>query len=93
VLYVTERCVFSLSAEGMELIEIAPGVDLEKDILARMDFKPVMRQRPRLMDARIFRPEPMGLRCQVPDDYKVYDETTQGAGHAIVASHGSVVLH
>ena len=62
VLYVTERCVFSLSAEGMELIEIAPGVDLEKDILAQMDFKPVMRQRPRLMDARIFRPEPMGLR-------------------------------
>ncbi len=62
MLYVTERCVFSLSAEGMELIEIAPGVDLEKDILARMDFKPVMRQRPRLMDARIFRPEPMGLR-------------------------------
>jgi propionate CoA-transferase len=42
VLYVTERCVFRLCAEGLELIEIAPGVDLQKDILDRMDFVPVM---------------------------------------------------
>lgn len=62
VLYVTERCVFRLCAEGLELIEIAPGVDLETDILAQMDFVPVMHQAPRLMDARIFRDEPMGLR-------------------------------
>ena len=62
VLYVTERCVFRLTEDGMELIEIAPGVDLEKDILAQMDFRPVMKQPPHLMDPRIFRPEPMGLR-------------------------------
>ena len=62
VLYVTERCVFSLTPEGLELIEIAPGVDLERDILAHMDFTPVMKTPPRLMDERIFRPEPMGLR-------------------------------
>ena len=62
VLYVTERCVFQLSRSGMALIEIAPGVDLQKDILAQMDFTPVIKQPPRLMDARIFRPEPMGLR-------------------------------
>lgn len=62
VLYITERCVFSLSEEGLELIEIAPGVDLAKDILAQMDFAPIMRQPPRLMDGRIFLPEPMGLR-------------------------------
>ncbi|HAG74661.1 MAG TPA: acyl CoA:acetate/3-ketoacid CoA transferase, partial [Thauera sp.] len=47
VLYVTERCVFRLCAEGLELIEIAPGVDLETDILAQMDFVPVMHQAPR----------------------------------------------
>jgi propionate CoA-transferase len=62
VLYVTERCVFRLTPEGLELIEIAPGIDLDKDILARMDFAPVIRDTPRLMDERIFRPEPIGLR-------------------------------
>ena len=62
VLYITERCVFSLYEEGLELIEIAPGVDLAKDILANMDFVPLMRRPPRLMDGRIFQAEPMGLR-------------------------------
>jgi propionate CoA-transferase len=62
VLYVTERCVFRLRPEGLELMEIAPGLDLERDILAQMDFQPVIQQPPSLMDARIFRPEPMGLR-------------------------------
>lgn len=61
VLYVTERCVFALSAEGLELIEIAPGIDLERDILSQMAFRPIVRN-PVLMDARIFRPEPMGLK-------------------------------
>ncbi len=62
VLFITERCVFQLTRDGMELIEIAPGVDLYKDILDQMDFQPVMKQPPRLMDARIFQNEPMGLR-------------------------------
>jgi propionate CoA-transferase len=62
VLYVTERCVFRLTPAGIELTEIAPGVDLERDILARMAFAPVIREAPRLMDERIFRPEPIGLR-------------------------------
>jgi len=62
VLYVTERCVFRLTTEGMELIEIAPGVDLEKDILANMDFKPIMSAPPALMDSRIFIDEIMGLK-------------------------------
>ncbi len=61
VLYVTERCVFRLGEEGLELTEIAPGIDLERDILAHMDFTPVIRAAPRIMDPRIFRPEPMGL--------------------------------
>ena len=62
VLYITERCVFSLTAEGLELIEIAPGIDLRKDILDLMDFAPIIRTTPRRMDGRIFREEPMGLK-------------------------------
>ena len=62
VLYITERCVFELKEKGMELIEIAPGIDLEKDVLAFMDFEPIINSSPRIMDERIFRHEPMGLR-------------------------------
>jgi propionate CoA-transferase len=62
VLYVTERCVFALTDAGMELVEIAPGVDLEKDILSHMNFRPIFEGTPRLMDTRIFQAEPMGLK-------------------------------
>jgi len=65
VLYITERSVFRLCSEGLELIEIAPGVDLQHDILDRMDFVPVMHSAPALMDPRIFRDEPMKLRAQM----------------------------
>ncbi|MBN1910205.1 MAG: hypothetical protein JW818_10730 [Pirellulales bacterium] len=44
VLYVTERAVFRLADDGLELIELAPGVDLERDILAQMAFRPIMRE-------------------------------------------------
>jgi len=60
VLYVTERAVFKLTREGVTLIEIAPGIDLEKDILQQMDFKPIIGD-VKLMDERIFRPEKMGI--------------------------------
>src|ERR1700730_16037275 len=62
VLYITERCVFALGPDGLELTEIAPGIELERDILAQMDFKPIVRETPDVMDSRIFREEPMGLR-------------------------------
>ena len=62
VLYITERCVFALNDRGMELVEIAPGIDMEKDILALMDFQPLVTSSPAMMDGRIFRPEPMGLK-------------------------------
>lgn len=62
VLVVTERAVFYLTEQGLELREIAPGVDLEKDILAHMEFKPVIAADLKEMDKRIFRTEPMGLR-------------------------------
>ena len=62
VLYITERCVFRLSPGGLELVEIAPGVDLERDILAKMGFVPLVSPRLSLMDSRIFAEAPMGLR-------------------------------
>ncbi len=62
VLYITERCVFSLCEEGLELIEVAPGIDLETQILPLMEFKPIMRKPPKIMDPRIFRMPPMGLK-------------------------------
>ena len=62
VLYVTERCVFALTREGLELVEVAPGIDIEREILARMDFRPIIRRDPAIMDRRIFSDGPMGLR-------------------------------
>jgi propionate CoA-transferase len=62
VLYVTERCVFQLTPDGLELIEIAPGVDLDKDVLAHVGFEPIILGEPKLMDARIFAAERMGLK-------------------------------
>ncbi len=60
VLYITERAVFELTEEGMVLKEIAPGVDLEKDILEQMDFKPIVRD-VKWMDERVFKEEKMGI--------------------------------
>jgi propionate CoA-transferase len=78
VLYVTERCVFRLVPEGLELIEVAPGIEIERDILARMEFEPIVRGQPALMDDAIFREEPMNLRerlIAVPLEHRfAYDE-------------------
>ncbi len=65
ILYVTERCVFALRPDGLELIEIAPGLEVDKDILPFMDFRPIIRRPPRLMDERIFRDEPMGIKDDI----------------------------
>jgi propionate CoA-transferase len=60
--YVTERAVFRRNEAGrLELIEIAPGVDLDRDILAQMQFRPDVSPALKTMDHRIFRPEVMGL--------------------------------
>jgi propionate CoA-transferase len=59
--YITERAVFRLTADGLELIEIAPGIDLERDVLALMSFRPQISSQLRLMDERIFVERPMGL--------------------------------
>lgn len=62
VLYITERGVFRLTGQGMELIEIAPGVDLEADILAQMDFKPLISPDLKEMDSFLFEENWGGLR-------------------------------
>lgn len=62
VYYVTERCVFHLTENGMELLEVAPGIDVEKDIVAQMDFEPIISQPPKLMERRIFLEAPLDLR-------------------------------
>lgn len=66
VYYVTERCVFRLEEGGLRLLEVAPGVDLERDILARLPFTPRV-DAPRVMDPRLFHAAPLGLREQMID--------------------------
>lgn len=61
-LYVTERCVFQLTDGGLEVIEIASGIDLDRDVLAHMAFVPAVSPSLRHMDQRIFDLAPMGLR-------------------------------
>ncbi len=64
ILYITERCVFKLTAQGLELMEIAPGIDLEKDILAHMGFKPIISANLKTMDERIFQETKMNLEIK-----------------------------
>ena len=65
ITYVTERAVFTLTDDGLTLVEIAPGVDLQRDLLAHMAFKPHIAPDLRLMDSRLFRDEPMSLAHQI----------------------------
>ena len=77
VRYVTERCVFELGPQGLRLAEVAPGIDVERDILAHMDFRPDTAA-VRAMDPRIVRPKPMQLFAALLDlqlaDRLSYDE-------------------
>ncbi len=62
VLYITERCVFQMTVLGLELIEIAPGIDMDKDILELMEFRPIISPHIKLMDSRIFIEKDMLIR-------------------------------
>jgi propionate CoA-transferase len=64
-LFITERAVFRVGAHGLELIEVAPGLDVERDVIAQMGFRPVVSPDLRTMDARIFQPGLMGLGAHV----------------------------
>lgn len=52
-LYVTERCVFELTPDGLALIEVAPGIDVERDVLAHLGWRPIVGH-VRLMPAECF---------------------------------------
>ncbi len=62
VLYITERAVFRLTKQGVVLEEIAPGVDLEKDIIDHMDFKPIISPELKLMNEDIFKEAIVGIK-------------------------------
>ena len=66
--YVTERAVFELRPEGPVLTEIAPGIDLQRDILAHMDFRPLIAPELAVMDSALFQPSPCGLVQRVFTD-------------------------
>ena len=61
IIFISERAVFRLDPQGLTLQEIAPGVDLHKDILCQMEFVPNLAKNIKLMDMRIFKQAPMGL--------------------------------
>lgn len=62
VMYITERAVFELREDGMHLTEIAPGIDLQTEVLDLMEFEPIVDENLKWMDARIFQPDKMGLK-------------------------------
>ncbi|MCI9027337.1 MAG: acetate CoA-transferase YdiF [Lawsonibacter sp.] len=63
VIFITERAVFRLTEEGVVLTEVAPGVDLERDIVGQMAFRPIISPELKEMDGRLFREEVMDLKC------------------------------
>jgi acyl CoA:acetate/3-ketoacid CoA transferase len=62
IMYITERAVFVLGNQGVKLIETAPGIDVQSDIIEKLDFEIEIASDLKQMDERIFRPEPMGMR-------------------------------
>ncbi len=61
ITYVTERCVIKLTPDGLSVVEIAPGIDMERDVLAQAEIPLKVSENLKLMDPRLYSPEPMGL--------------------------------
>jgi acyl CoA:acetate/3-ketoacid CoA transferase len=64
VLYVTERCVIRLADSGLEVTEIAPGVDLKRDILEQSEVELAVSPSLKVMDPAIFADVPFGLKLK-----------------------------
>jgi acyl CoA:acetate/3-ketoacid CoA transferase len=64
IVYVTERCVMRLESSGLTVLEIAPGVNLERDVLAQSEFPLLVSPRLKVMDANLFHPEPIKLKLR-----------------------------
>ncbi|MDD4715924.1 MAG: 3-oxoacid CoA-transferase [Oscillospiraceae bacterium] len=64
ILYITERCVFELRKDGLHLIEVAPGIDVQTQIVDLMEFTPKIDDSLKMMDARLFQEESMGLKTE-----------------------------
>ncbi|KKI63781.1 malonate decarboxylase subunit alpha [Staphylococcus cohnii] len=71
VYFVTERAVFELTQQGLMLIEIAPGLDLERDILANMEFKPLIATHLNEMNSDIYQDKWGGLSDAIKSDYRI----------------------
>jgi propionate CoA-transferase len=84
VLYVTERCVFKLQPKGLQLIEVVPGIDIERDVLSHMAFRPIVGD-VELMDPRIYQSKPMGLAGMLQE--------LQRSGHRALASNETAGVH
>ncbi|MGE0025050.1 MAG: acyl CoA:acetate/3-ketoacid CoA transferase, partial [Hyphomicrobium sp.] len=82
VLYVTERCVFLLTDHGLELIEVAPGIDIERDILPHMAFRPHIHK-PVTMNPRLFVDGPMDLLADLLNQ-KLSERISYDAGRNIL---------
>src|SRR5499426_1097132 len=80
-LFVTERAVFRVGAEGLELTEIAPGLDAERDVIAHMGFRPEVSRNLKVMDARIFSPALMGLSAHIHAKPRGYRSPRVAAWH------------
>jgi propionate CoA-transferase len=70
--FVTERAVFRTGPNGLELFEIAPGIDLERDVLSHMAFRPAIADDLKVMDPRLFDDRPMGLEAELPGAWPVH---------------------
>lgn len=71
IYFVTERAVFELTQQGLKLIEIAPGLDLERDILANMEFKPLIATHLNEMNSDIYQDKWGGLSDAIKSDYRI----------------------